>query len=197
MEPSPSTTSAHQEVPSPRRPMTADTVRPVTGYFWSRGSDRLLYVQDKGGNENFHVWAVNPADPPEGEQQTHGEGEAHAQHRQVEVELEAADVLFDEALDARAADLSVAIGGLTSQIEETQQQLAMAEGDKALLQTELKRLMAEKAELERQLNDVTVLKAQISKLRRIISKSVSRHRNLDLVSNAPALEVAAPNVNTK
>ena len=38
--------------------VTADTVRPVTGYFWAISGDKLLYVQDKGGNENFHVYAV-------------------------------------------------------------------------------------------------------------------------------------------
>jgi dipeptidyl aminopeptidase/acylaminoacyl peptidase len=49
------------------RPMTADTTRPVSGYFWSQDSRYLLYVQDKGGNENFHVYAVNPRDAAEGE----------------------------------------------------------------------------------------------------------------------------------
>ena len=43
------------------RPMTADTTRPVRGYFWSRDSKYILYVQDKGGDENFHVYAVDPA----------------------------------------------------------------------------------------------------------------------------------------
>jgi dipeptidyl aminopeptidase/acylaminoacyl peptidase len=47
------------------RPMTADTTRPVRGYFWSQDSRYLLYVQDKGGNENFHVYAVNPRDAAE------------------------------------------------------------------------------------------------------------------------------------
>ena len=42
------------------RPVTADD-RPVPGYFWSRDGGYLLYVQDKGGDENFHVWAVDPA----------------------------------------------------------------------------------------------------------------------------------------
>jgi len=42
------------------KPVTADE-RPVPGYFWSRDSQYLLYVQDKNGDENFHVWAVNPA----------------------------------------------------------------------------------------------------------------------------------------
>ena len=43
------------------RPITADTERPVRGYFWSEDSRYVLYVQDKGGNENWHVYAVDPA----------------------------------------------------------------------------------------------------------------------------------------
>ncbi|WP_428264095.1 alpha/beta fold hydrolase [Haliangium sp.] len=46
------------------KPLTADE-RPVPGYFWSRDSARVLYVQDKGGNENFHIYAVNPAAAPD------------------------------------------------------------------------------------------------------------------------------------
>jgi hypothetical protein len=41
-------------------PVTADTTRPVPGYFWTQDSERILYVQDTGGNENFHIYAVNP-----------------------------------------------------------------------------------------------------------------------------------------
>ncbi|MBK9271517.1 MAG: prolyl oligopeptidase family serine peptidase [Saprospiraceae bacterium] len=41
-------------------PITADTKRPIGNYFWSRDSKYILYVQDKGGNENYHVYAVNP-----------------------------------------------------------------------------------------------------------------------------------------
>ena len=47
------------------KPVTADTTRPVSGYFWSQDSRYLLYVQDKGGNENYHIYAVDPAAPPE------------------------------------------------------------------------------------------------------------------------------------
>ena len=46
------------------RPMTADTARPVRQYFWSRDGKFILFVQDKGGDENFNVYAVNPADKP-------------------------------------------------------------------------------------------------------------------------------------
>ncbi|KAA3440862.1 S9 family peptidase [Rufibacter hautae] len=43
------------------KPMTADVARPIINYSWSRDGKTLLYVQDKGGNENFHVYAVQPA----------------------------------------------------------------------------------------------------------------------------------------
>ncbi len=42
------------------RPLTADTARPVSGYFWSRDGRYVLYVQDKGGDENYHVYVVDP-----------------------------------------------------------------------------------------------------------------------------------------
>ncbi|MFV1988989.1 MAG: TolB family protein, partial [Gemmatimonadota bacterium] len=38
--------------------LTADTERPVTGYFWSIDASKILYVQDRGGNENFHIYAL-------------------------------------------------------------------------------------------------------------------------------------------
>jgi dipeptidyl aminopeptidase/acylaminoacyl peptidase len=43
------------------RPMTDDRARPVIQSFWSRDSSRILFVQDRGGDENFHVYAVDPA----------------------------------------------------------------------------------------------------------------------------------------
>jgi dipeptidyl aminopeptidase/acylaminoacyl peptidase len=46
------------------RPVTADK-QPVIAYFWSWDSRYLLYVQDKGGNEDFHIYAVDPAAAPE------------------------------------------------------------------------------------------------------------------------------------
>ena len=41
------------------QPLTADD-KPVPGYFWTHDGAFVLYVQDKGGDENFHVWAVDP-----------------------------------------------------------------------------------------------------------------------------------------
>src|SRR5678816_2406237 len=46
------------------KPITADTARPIRAYFWSRDARFILYVQDKGGDENFNVYAVNPAEAP-------------------------------------------------------------------------------------------------------------------------------------
>ena len=43
------------------RPLTADE-RPVPSTFWSQDSRYVLYVQDKGGDENYHVWAVDPTE---------------------------------------------------------------------------------------------------------------------------------------
>ena len=43
------------------RPITDDTERPVSSYSWSRDGRYVLYVQDKGGDENYHVFAVDPS----------------------------------------------------------------------------------------------------------------------------------------
>jgi len=44
------------------RPMSADTARPVFRYFWTKDGKYILYIQDKGGNENFHAYAIDPAE---------------------------------------------------------------------------------------------------------------------------------------
>lgn len=46
------------------KPLTADTLRPVRSYFWSRDGKFILYVQDKGGDENFNIYAVDPKEGP-------------------------------------------------------------------------------------------------------------------------------------
>ncbi|MBS1823168.1 MAG: S9 family peptidase [Acidobacteria bacterium] len=45
------------------RPLSAETTRPVGGYFWSRNSKYVLYAQDNAGDENFNVYAIDPAAP--------------------------------------------------------------------------------------------------------------------------------------
>jgi dipeptidyl aminopeptidase/acylaminoacyl peptidase len=54
---------------SAARPVSAEAVRPVRGYFWSRDSKYVLYSQDAGGDENFNIYAIDPtlaADPKTG-----------------------------------------------------------------------------------------------------------------------------------
>ena len=43
------------------KPMTADMKRPIRAYFWSQDSKYILYAQDKGGDENFRIYAVDPS----------------------------------------------------------------------------------------------------------------------------------------
>jgi len=65
--------------------------------------------------------------------------------------------------------LTTQIGGLSNQIKETERRLSASEGDRNLLQKELKRLLAEKAELERKFNDLVLLREQVKKLKEELS----------------------------
>jgi dipeptidyl aminopeptidase/acylaminoacyl peptidase len=51
-----------KEAFSAARPLTDDTKRPIPNYFWSRDSKYVLFIQDKAGDENFNIYAVNPSD---------------------------------------------------------------------------------------------------------------------------------------
>jgi len=68
-------------------------------------------------------------------------------------------------LDKQAVELRGAIGGLESKIADTQKKLDASEGDREFLLKELKRLQAEKADLERKFNDLVVLREQVKKLK--------------------------------
>ncbi|MDG2054425.1 MAG: S9 family peptidase [Phycisphaerales bacterium] len=41
------------------RAITTSADRPIQNYTWARNGDQILYMQDKGGDENNHVYAVN------------------------------------------------------------------------------------------------------------------------------------------
>lgn len=59
------------------RLITADPKRPIPGFFWSRDSKQILFVQDKDGDENYNVYAVDPAagkDAPEARNLTAAKG---------------------------------------------------------------------------------------------------------------------------
>ena len=42
------------------RAVTKDPKRGIRQYFWAKDGKFLLYMQDKGGDENFHLYATNP-----------------------------------------------------------------------------------------------------------------------------------------
>jgi dipeptidyl aminopeptidase/acylaminoacyl peptidase len=46
------------------RLITSETKRPIRSYFWSRDGKYILFVNDFGGDENFNVYAVDPAAKP-------------------------------------------------------------------------------------------------------------------------------------
>ncbi|MCY1004540.1 S9 family peptidase [Nannocystis pusilla] len=47
--------------PDAARPITQDRLRGIYEAEWSADGDRVLYLQDRGGDENWHLYAVDPA----------------------------------------------------------------------------------------------------------------------------------------
>ena len=75
------------------------------------------------------------------------------------------------AMSMKMDDLTASIGKLGQQINATERKLAASEGDREFLLKELKRLQVEKADLEKQFNDLSVLKTQVAKLKEELSIS--------------------------
>ena len=48
---------------SAARPLSADSKRPIRQYFWARDSKYVVYAQDHAGDENFNIYAIDPAGP--------------------------------------------------------------------------------------------------------------------------------------
>jgi chromosome segregation ATPase len=71
----------------------------------------------------------------------------------------------NQVLDQRASSLSNTIASLDTQITLTQMKLATSETNNAFLDGELKRQIAQKAELERKFSDLDEVRAQVRKLR--------------------------------
>lgn len=82
-----------------------------------------------------------------------------------------------DGLTKRMDGLTVEIGGLNGRISDTERKLATSEGDRDQLQRELRRLLVEKAELERKFNDLAALRDQVRKLKDELSIS----RRIDLI----------------
>lgn len=71
----------------------------------------------------------------------------------------------NQALDQQAAKMTNTISNLSTQIEETQMKLVESETNNAFLEGELKRQVAERAELEQKFNNLSQVRAQVRKLR--------------------------------
>jgi chromosome segregation ATPase len=72
-------------------------------------------------------------------------------------------------LTMKMDDLTSNIDKLSKMISETERKLTASEGDREFLLKELKRLQTEKADLEKQFSDLSVLRTQISKLKEELS----------------------------
>ncbi|MBI2924294.1 MAG: hypothetical protein HYY24_01165 [Verrucomicrobia bacterium] len=92
--------------------------------------------------------------------ETRAQEESARQEKKIEnLEAEKDD------LTQRMMELNSSIMELEAKIGETERKLSTAEGERGFLLKELARLEAEKADLERQFNDLVVLRAQIRKLK--------------------------------
>lgn len=47
--------------PEEAKPVTNETVRPIRSFFWAPDGSRVMYIQDKGGNENWLLYGVDLA----------------------------------------------------------------------------------------------------------------------------------------
>jgi chromosome segregation ATPase len=76
-----------------------------------------------------------------------------------------------DTMTRKMSDLTSSISDLETHIADTQQKLEDSEGDREFLLKELRRMQAEKTELERQFNDLALLREQVHKLRDELSIS--------------------------
>ncbi len=66
-------------------PITAEE-RSIPGFFWSRDSNHLLFVQDEDGDENYNLYAADP-DPGMGEEQKVPEPRALTEYEGVQTRI--------------------------------------------------------------------------------------------------------------
>jgi len=106
---------------------------------------------------------------------TKSEMQAAAEAARAEIEKKDAQInaltTQTNQLTLKMDDLTGAIDKLGKQIADTERRLTASEGDREFLLTELKRLQVEKAELERQFNDLSVLRTQVAKLKEELTVS--------------------------
>ncbi len=87
----------------------------------------------------------------------------------------------NKTLDDRANDLTNTIAQLSAKIEATENLLAISETNRTFIQAELKKQLAEKAELERKFNDLNEVRKQVKKLKDELF--VQRRMQLDKSGN--------------
>jgi dipeptidyl aminopeptidase/acylaminoacyl peptidase len=46
--------------PSQAKPLTEEKVRPIRQHFWARNSKQILFINDRGGDENYLLYGVSP-----------------------------------------------------------------------------------------------------------------------------------------
>jgi chromosome segregation ATPase len=71
----------------------------------------------------------------------------------------------NQALDQQVAEMTNTISNLSTQISDTQMKLVESETNDAFLEGELKRQVAQKAELESKFNNLSQVRTQVRKLR--------------------------------
>ncbi len=102
---------------------------------------------------------------------TRAEGEARENAAKSQAELDKRDRQIagleneKDALSKQMGSLNGQITGLEGQIKETERRLSASEGDRDFLKNELRRLVAEKSELERKFQDLALLRDQVHRLK--------------------------------
>lgn len=100
---------------------------------------------------------------------TQADAKAAAEAAQAEINKREARInelsAQGEDLTKKISGLNASIGNLNTLIAETERKLEASEGDREFLLKELKRMQVEKAELERQFNDLDLLRTQVVKLK--------------------------------
>ncbi|MSU31355.1 MAG: hypothetical protein EXS25_01590 [Pedosphaera sp.] len=106
---------------------------------------------------------------------TKTENEAKNEAEKARVEIEKRDKHITDlegekdSLTKKMGELNGQIGSLESLIKEAERKLSNSEGDREVLKKELRRLIAEKTDLEKRFNDLAILRDQVRKLKEELS----------------------------
>lgn len=135
----------------------------------ARQLENILTATKQGLTEVSNKWINTSADLAKTQKEKQASEEA------AKAEIEKRDQQIGQltqqtnSMSIKMDELTVSIGNLGRQIAETERKLNAAEGDREFLLKELKRLQAEKTELEKQFNDLKLLRNQIAKLKEELS----------------------------